>query len=112
MFQVLIERKKEQLVATEALILASIPEGRKVEPIIASYQKYVDTVFPFMKDTQAVNVDKQKEALKNFVKYKAKIDLREYYQGRVDKSRRAMALRSYRRNQDEAARTQRSRGPR
>lgn len=95
LFQVLVARKKEQLLATEAQIIASMPEGRKPEPIIASYKAYVDATFPFMKDSEDTSVAKQKEALKRFIKYKAKIDLRSFYQERVMKSRRAAAIRSF-----------------
>ena len=85
------------------MILASIPPDRKTEPIFKSYRDYVDTAFPFLKDETPKKLDRQKEALSQFVKYKAKIDLRPYYQQRINQSRRNAAIKTIRRQHEKQA---------
>jgi hypothetical protein len=89
---VFLQRKEAELLATRALVQSTIPEGSAAKPAIEAYQKYVDRMFPFIES--ASKPDDQARALAEFVKYKAKIDLRPVLQAQAESARRSAAYKS------------------
>ncbi len=98
---VLVERKRAELLATRALVQASIPAGKDADPAIDAYQKYVDAMFPFLEKATDTDADDQKKNLAEFVKRNAKINLTEYFQRQVASSKNIAAMKTMRRKAQE-----------
>jgi len=90
--QVVVERKKIELMSTRALVQAVLPDGKKGDPVVDAYQKFVDYLFPFLERSEDTELDKQKKALEEFVKYRAKINLTDYYKQQVAAAKRISSL--------------------
>lgn len=88
---VFLQRTERDLLSTRALVQTSMPEGTAAKPAIEAYQKYVDKMFPFIE-----SASKESEAhtlLREFVKYKAKIDLRPIMEAQAETARNNAVLR-------------------
>jgi hypothetical protein len=91
---VFVERKKTELMSTRALVQAVLPEGKKGDPVVDAYQKFVEFLMPFLEKTETSDLDKQKKTLAEFVKYNAKINLTDYFKQQVATAKRLSLLKS------------------
>jgi hypothetical protein len=91
---VYLQRQEAHLLATRAIVQSTIPEGSAAKPAIEAFQKYCDTMFPFI--ASASKESEQHARLREFVKHPAKIDLRPVYQAQADTARRNSILRTTR----------------
>lgn len=101
---VFIDRKKSELMATRAMVQAVLPDGKKGDPVVEAYQKYVEYLMPFLEKTEATDLDKQKAALAEFVKHNAKINLADYFKQQVETAKRLSLLKSLRKKKQGAPR--------
>jgi len=88
---VFLQRTESELLSTRALVQTSMPEGSAAKPAIEAYQKYVDKMFPFIES--ASKESEIHERLREFVKYKAKIDLRPIMAAQAETARNNAVLR-------------------
>ena len=92
-FLVYRERKVQELLATKALVtgLALASQRTKVDPVIEEYEKYADEMLPFLtRGTEDKETVDAKQALHDFVKRKAIIDLRPMYKAQVANAMRKL----------------------
>jgi len=88
---VFLQRTESELLSTRALVQTSMPEGSAAKPAIEAYQKYVDTMFPFIE-----SASKESEVhalLREFVKHPVKIDLRPIREAQAQTARNNAVLR-------------------
>jgi hypothetical protein len=82
---VYLQRQEAHLLATRAIVQSTIPEGSAAKPAIEAFQKYCDTMFPFIK--KAETEDEHHQRLAEFIKHRAKIDLRPIYKAQADSAK-------------------------
>lgn len=88
---VFLQRKEADLLSTRALVQSTLPEGKAAQPAIEAYQKYVSQMFPFIQS--ASKESELHERLREFVKYKARIDLRPVMAAQAETARSNAVLR-------------------
>lgn len=84
---VYMRRHEAKLLETRAIIESTLPEGAAAKPAIAAYQQYHDRMMPFI-EAALKPQNEAHEMLKEFVKRKAKIDVRPYLNSQADIGRR------------------------
>ena len=88
---VFLQRQEANLLSTRALVQSTLPEGKAAQPAIEAYQKYVDRMFPFIESASKESEIHTK--LREFVKHKAKIDLRPIMAAQAETARNNAVLR-------------------
>lgn len=79
---IFLQRQEEQLLATRALVQATLSK-EETKPAIEAFEMYCAHMFPFLAEAKLGNPD-QREALKAFAKTVAKINLRSVYKQQAD----------------------------
>lgn len=96
--EVVFQRQNAALLESKALLTAMLlPENAKIDPAVEAFQKYLEAMIPFLDGRDQEKVD-QRTALEEFVKYKAKINVRDYFAQQTAIARRVASLRSLKRN--------------
>jgi len=78
-----LQRQEEQLLATRALVQASLSKEEQ-KPAIEAFEMYCSRMFPFLAQAAKRGDQDQQEALKDFVKSVAKISLGKVYKQQAD----------------------------
>jgi len=76
---VFLRRKEAELLATRALVQASIPEGKAADPAIEAYKHFCDAMFPYINRAMDTELDDAKKALLEMVKKPLSIKLSHIY---------------------------------
>lgn len=86
---VFLQRHHSQLLANQALVQAQLLalDGDRQDPVIKAFQEYNNVMYPFT--TQAADIEGQenKKKLEEFVRWKARIDLRPIWREKIDRAR-------------------------
>lgn len=80
-----LRRMEADLLATRALVHASLTPDSKVDPIIKAFQEYADKVLPFLSGAQDIDKQKEREALFKFTKVQARINTKSIYKEQAAK---------------------------
>lgn len=89
LFMILAMRRMEaDLLATRALVHASMSPDAKPDPTIKAFQEYADKVLPFLAASMDADKQKERDILLRFTKIKARIDKREIYKKQAAALRR------------------------
>jgi len=85
---VALRRMEAEALSTRALLTAALtgPEA-KVDPAVKAYEEYADKVLPFLANAQDVEKEKEKAALLNFMKTKARLKMSEVYKKQAEQIR-------------------------
>jgi hypothetical protein len=85
---VALRRMEAEALSTRAILMASLvgPEA-KVDPAVKAYQEYADKVLPFLADAQDVEKEREKKALLDFMKVKAKLNMPKIYKKQAEEMR-------------------------
>jgi hypothetical protein len=87
---VFLQRQEATLLSARALVQSTLPEGKAGKAAIDAFQKYADTMFPFIKS--ASKETDMHERLREFVKHPVKIDLRPIRAAAADHAKQNAAL--------------------
>lgn len=95
---VFVNRTRASMLATHASLqaqLLALPHN-ETDPIIASYKEYAAAIYPFVEQAEDIEGRNSREQLKEFVKWKAKIDLRPIWRSKIQHARMREARRRVR----------------
>lgn len=81
---VVMRRMEAELLATRALVHASITEGT-VKATVKAYTEYADKLLPFLAKAGEDENKREREALLAFVKKPAKIDKKYIYKKQIER---------------------------
>jgi hypothetical protein len=83
-----LRRMEAEALSTRALLTAALvgPEA-KVDPAVKAYEEYADKVLPFLANAQDIEKEKEKSALLNFMKTKARLNMPSIYKKLADEKR-------------------------
>lgn len=87
---VYVNRQNAALLATRAVVVSTLPEGSAGKPAIEAFHKYADRMFPFM-DRVGEKASLDHERLKEFVKYKAKVSIKDVIEAQAAAGHRLAA---------------------
>lgn len=94
---VLLQRQFAQLLSTRALVQATLPDEKEAaDPAIAAFQKYHDTMFPFLDRIGDPDKEEQRKRLEEFVRRPARIDLKPIWRRTVETAKRIKNLKRMR----------------
>lgn len=86
-----LRRMETELLATRALVHASMTAESNVDPTIKAYKEYTDLALPFLAGAQDLEKQKEIEALLRFSKVKVGINKKMLYQKQADQLKRGEA---------------------
>jgi len=91
---VYLSKKRADLLATRALVQASMPETKEAQdPVIKAFDAYCNNMFPFLERAADMDKENERKQLLEFVKRPARFDLRPIWSARKAHARR-LATRS------------------
>lgn len=93
---VFLQRQEAHLLATRAIVQSTLPEGQAAKPAIEAFQKYCDTMFPYIERAGDMEKEEQRARLAEFVKHPARIGLAPIYQAQAETARRMSTLKRFR----------------
>lgn len=82
MLLVWVERQQASLLATRALVQASVSKEDSKDAIKA-FEEYCKRMFPFYENATKVDYEEEKKALAELVKHPVRIDLAKVYAGQA-----------------------------
>lgn len=85
---VAMRRMEADLLATRALVHASLSPDAKPDPTIKAFQEYADKAIPFLATAQDLERKKERDALLAFTKLKARIDKKTIYKKQAEQLQR------------------------
>ena len=74
-----MRRMEADLLATRAVVHASLTPDSQVDPTIKAFKEYADKLLPFIATAQDMDKQQEREALFRFSKVKAKINKKMIY---------------------------------
>jgi hypothetical protein len=80
------------LLATRAIVHASITADSNVDPTVKAFKDYADKIMPFLASAQDQDLQKEKEALLRFAKTKVTLNKKMIYSKQAAKLNRATGL--------------------
>lgn len=86
-----LRRMEAELLATRALVHASLTADSHIDPTVKAYQEYADKLLPFLATAQDLERQKEREALLRFSKTKVSINKKMLYQKQAEHLRRGDA---------------------
>jgi len=82
---VAMRRMEGELLATRALVHASLTSDSQVDPTVKAFKDYADKVLPFLATAQDMDKQQEREALFRFSKVRAKINKKMIYAKHAEK---------------------------
>lgn len=83
-----LRRMEADLLATRAIVHASLTPESHVKPTVKAYEEYADKMLPFLASAQDDEKQRERDALLRFVKVRAKIDKRHVYKKQAEQLQR------------------------
>lgn len=80
-----LRRMETDLLATRAIVHASMTSESQVDPIVNAYKEYADKALPFLSGAQDVDKQKEVDALLRFSKVKVAINKKALYKKQAQK---------------------------
>jgi len=91
-----LHRQQAQLLATRALVQVSMPEHRAAQdPAIEAFQKYCDTMFPFLDRAADQEKEQARENLTKFVSKRAMIALKPIWKMQAEQAKRVATMKRF-----------------
>lgn len=85
---VALRRMEADLLATRAMVHASMSPDAKPDPTIKAFQEYADKALPFLAGAQDLEHQKERDALLAFTKLKVQINKKEIYKKQAQQLQR------------------------
>lgn len=93
---VYLQRREAELLSTRAIVQVSMPEHREAQdPAIEAFQKYCDTMFPFLERASDTEKEQAREVLLDFVKKKARISMKPIWKMQAQHAKRLATLKKF-----------------
>jgi hypothetical protein len=93
---VYLQRQEAQLLSTRALVQVSMPTHQEAQdPAIKAFQKYCDTMFPFLDRASNQEEEQARAQLREFVKRPARIQLRPVWKAQAEHAKRMASLKRF-----------------
>ncbi len=86
-----LRRMEAELLATRAIVHASLTNESNVDPIVKAYKEYADKALPFLSGAQDLEKQKEVEALLRFSKTKVSINKKALYKKQAEQLKRGDA---------------------
>ena len=80
-----MRRMEADLLATRALVHASLTSDSQIDPTVKAFKEYADRLLPFLSTAQDIDKQQEREALFRFSKIKAKINTKMIYAKHAEK---------------------------
>jgi hypothetical protein len=92
---VFANRTRAEMLATHASLQAQLLalSHDAQDPVISAYKEYAAAVYPFVEQAEDIEGRRVREQLADFVKWKAKIDLRPIWKSKIQHARMREARR-------------------
>lgn len=86
-----LRRMEVELLATRALVHASMTSESQVDPTVKAYKEYADKLLPFLATAQDLEQQRERDALLRFSKTKVAINKKALYKKQAEQLRRGDA---------------------
>ncbi len=87
-----LRRMEAELLATRAIVHASITADSNVDPTVKAFKDYADKIMPFLAAAQDQDLQKEKDALLRFAKTKVTLNKKMIYSKQAAHLNKAVGL--------------------